>query len=148
VVVQGDGSAVHGCVRSDRRRRLLLAVALWLLADGLLALSPLLFFVAGSSDEVALSTRLLAAAPPVVLAWPLLTLAIVLTRRRGATGVALVAGAARVSLLGIGYAVVLFAVGYRLAATSAIEGNLAWACFWAAAAAGWLALSALALRRS
>jgi hypothetical protein len=108
----------------------------------------LLFFVAGSGDEVSLSARLLVAAPPLLLAWPLLALAIVLRRRRGATGVARVARAARMSLLGIGYAVVLFAVGYLLAARSAIEGDIAWVCYWGVAAAGWLALSALALRRS
>jgi hypothetical protein len=114
----------------------------------LLALSPLRFFLAGSGDEVSLSTRLLVAAPPLLLAWPLLTLAIVLTRRREATGSAQVVRAARISLLGIGYALVLFAVGYRLAETSTIEGDSAWACYWGGAAAGWLALSALVLRRS
>jgi hypothetical protein len=119
------------------------AVLLWLVASCLLAVSPLLYFAAGASDDATDGARVGLAAMPALMAWPLLALAVGLARRRQgrAMGPVLGGAAVKASLL------LLFAgadllLARHLGAAVAIHGDATWTLFWTGSAVVWVALSA------
>jgi hypothetical protein len=120
-----------------------IAVLAWLLATCLLALSPLLYFISGSSDGATEAGRVGVAAIPALMAWPLLVLAIGLARRwRGRVG-----AAARRALLLMLVAGGVLVLARRLGGSDAIFGDGSWIAFWAAAAVIWVMVSAALARR-
>jgi hypothetical protein len=114
---------------------------LWFAATCLLALSPLLYFVSGASDDATEAGRIGFAAIPPLISWPLLAVAISLARRRRA------GPAARAALLLMLYAGGVLFLARRLGETAAVHGDAAWTLFWAASVLVWVVLSAALGRR-
>jgi hypothetical protein len=120
-----------------------LAVLAWLLATCLVALSPLLYFVAGASDSATEAARVQFAAVPLVVAWLVLVLAFGLARRRRGLPMGAVAGpAAMRALLLIAFAGAVLALAHHLGSTVAFEGDTAWTLFWTVTVVAWVGLSA------
>jgi hypothetical protein len=120
----------------------------WLAATVVLSMTPLLVFVAGGSDDASDAQRAGLGAIGIAIAWPLLVLAAYLgTFDRARRSLRRAIG--RAALLGL-YAAVVFALAWRLAAGPAFSGDSAWAAYWLAGFAVWLALTGklLSPRRS
>ena len=111
----------------------------WLAATGVLALTPLLVFAAGASDDATESDQIAVGVLGVVIAYPLLIAAAQFgadrrVRRELSTAIA------RGTALAV-YAAVLFGLAWQAAAAVTFRGDAAWAAYWLLGAAGWLTLA-------
>ena len=111
----------------------------WLAATGVLALTPLLAFAAGASDDATELDQIAVGALGVAIAYPLLLAAAQFgaarrVRRELSTVIA------RGTTLAV-YAALLFALAWRAADAAAFRGDAAWAAYWLLGAAGWLTLA-------
>ncbi|HMJ32749.1 MAG TPA: hypothetical protein VK501_02440 [Baekduia sp.] len=115
-----------------------LSVLLWLFATSLVALAPLVYFIAGVNDTATEGSRMLPALAVLLLAWPPLTLSIGLAhrRQRHSGGRITASAAARATLLLLVGATML-GIAHQLT----ISGDVAWTVYWTAAASAWLVLS-------
>ena len=105
-------------------------ILLWLPATLLLGLAPAFYWLAGVGENTTASSQTGAAAYPALLAAALVLAVAVLARRARA-----------LALIPYGAA----ALGIARLAT--FDGDGVWTLYWAAAFAGWLALSVVCLRR-
>jgi hypothetical protein len=111
----------------------------WLAATVVLSMTPLLVFAAGHSDDASGSERAGLGAIGIAIAWPLLILAAyfgTFDRPHPSLGRAIGRG----TLLGL-YAAVVFALAWRSANGPTFRGDNAWAAYWLASFAVWLALT-------
>jgi hypothetical protein len=135
-------------VPATRRSMPASTVLVWLLGTCLLAVSPLLYFVSGTSDDATEAARAGLAAIPALMAWPLLVLAIGLAlRRQGRAMGLLVGGAAGRALLLMLFAGAVLTLARHLGTAVAFHGDAAWTLFWTAATVAWVALGAAVVRR-
>ena len=119
--------------------RMVLTWMCWLAATGVLALTPLLVFATGASDEATDSDQIAVGILGVVTAYPLLIAALQLgaargVRRRPSKAIA------RGTLLAI-YAAVVFALAWQAAGAATFRGDAAWGAYWLLGAGGWLTLA-------
>ena len=119
--------------------RMVLMWMCWLAATGVLALTPLLVFATGASDDATDSDRIAVGVLGVVIAYPLLMAAARFgadrrVRRELSTAIA------RATALAV-YAAVLFGLAWHAAAGVTFRGDAAWAAYWLLGAAGWLTLA-------
>ena len=111
----------------------------WLSATAVLALTPLLVFAAGASDEATESDQVAVGVLGVVIACPLLiAVARLGAPRRVRSGVSTVI--ARGTTLAV-YPAVVFALAWQAAGTATFRGDAVWVAYWLLGIAGWLALA-------
>jgi hypothetical protein len=114
----------------------------WLMATCILAITPLLVFMAGS-DSSTPSDQARLGAIVIVLAWPFLTAAAYFRASDdGAPGVRRALG--RGTALEV-YAAIGLAFAWQAAGGPIFSGDSAWAAYWLVVFAGWLALSRMLL---
>jgi C4-dicarboxylate transporter len=113
-------------------------MVLRLVAMVLVALAPMLYFVAGASDDATESDGVGLAAVLMLLAWPPLALSLGVARRGGRRLVASAIARSLVLLLSAG---AMLALARHLGIHRTIYGDGAWALYWVLCAAAWLALS-------
>jgi hypothetical protein len=122
---------------TDMRRAMLWMF--WLAATVVLAMTPLLVFAAGASDDASGSDRAGLGAIGIVIAWPLLILAAYcgrVDRARPSLGRAIGRG----TLLTL-YAAVVFALAWHGAKGPSFRGDSVWAAYWLGSFAVWGALT-------
>jgi hypothetical protein len=111
----------------------------WLSATAVLALTPLLVFATGASDEATESDQVAVGVLGVLIAYPLLIAVAQLSaprRVRSGRSTAI----ARGTTLAV-YAAVSFALAWQAAGAATFRGNALWVAYWLLCTAGWLALA-------
>jgi hypothetical protein len=111
----------------------------WLAATAVLALTPLLVFTTGASDEATESDQIAVGALGVVIAYPLLMAVAQLgAPRRVRSGISTAIG--RGTTLAI-YAAVIFVLAWQAGGAATFRGDALWVAYWLLSIAGWLALA-------
>jgi hypothetical protein len=108
----------------------------WLAATAVLAGTPALVFLAGSADGVSVRLQVGLGAVGLAVAWSLLVLA----ARAGSSGSSVRRAVGRATASAV-YAAVVFALAWYFASGPTFTGDTAWAVYWLASGAIWLALA-------
>jgi hypothetical protein len=124
------------------------AVTACLVATGLLALAPTLYFAAGASDSASEGVRIAYASFPLAAAWlPLCVgFGVIHRKRTGQWGLPFGRPGRRAAVLVL-LAAAMLAVARAVGDGSTIYGDGEWAAFWLTCLATWAALGWASTRR-